>query len=147
MTFDTDSTLPVSDTHMQAALSAQFGVATIASPSRNPRANQVTHDCGKVAGRLTAKQIAAMTGLSREGVWKRIEAGVTGRRLLEPKYEGARKVKEPCRRPVMSVAMKLARAFPGRLPTTTEIRKVHPMGVRNALRWRQAMADAKEKLA
>ena len=115
-----------------------FGTATL--KPRAPRDRGRRFDCGRY-GKLSAKQIAQMTGMSREGVWQRVNAGFKGEDLCQPKHQSLRKAKETCKRPVVVVAVKLARAFPDRVPTLEEIRKVHAMGDRNAMRWRQALAE------
>lgn len=115
-----------------------FGTATL--KARPPVDRGRRFDCGKY-GMLSAKRIAALTGTTTEAVWQRVKAGVTGEALCAPKYEALRGAKRKCTRPTVVVAMKLARAFPDRVPTIAEIRRVHPMGERNAMRWRQAMSE------
>lgn len=119
-------------------MNAGFGVATL--KPRAPRDRSRRFDCGRF-GTLSTKQIAHLTGLTREGVWQRVRAGFTGEDLCLPRHEHARRPREACRRPVLMVAMKLARAFPDRLPSLAEIQQVHPMHARNAMRWRQALAQ------
>jgi len=119
-------------------MNAVFGTAIV--KPRAPRDRGRRFDCGRY-GKLSAKQIAQMTGLTREGVWQRVKAGFKDEDLCMPRHEGQRKPREVCRRPVVVVAMKLARAFPDRVPTLAEIQKVHPMHSRNAMRWRQALAQ------
>jgi hypothetical protein len=121
-----------------------FGIAQIAAPLGRKRTGR-TFFCGAKLGHLTARQIATIAGISREGVWQRVKSGMKGPELCAPRYESARKAKEKCSRPVMAIAMKLARAFPDKVPSVREIRKEHPMGARNAMRWRQAMNDANER--
>ena len=116
-----------------------FGVATITTPKASARGRKF--NCGKY-GELTAKQISQLAGISKEAVWQRVRAGYNGAALVAPKHESLRKAKAPCRRPTVLVAMKLARAFPDRVPSIREIRKVHPMCERNAMRWRQAMLES-----
>ncbi len=84
--------------------------------------------------------------MSREGVWQRVRAGITGAELCAPKHDGLRKVKAPCARPTLLVAMKLARAFPEDVPTLRQIRNVHPMTERSAMRWRQALTEVGARL-
>jgi hypothetical protein len=118
---------------------SSFGVATIQAPRSKSRARK--WDCGKY-GRLTAHEIARVAGITREGVWQRARGGLTGEALCMPKHEGLRVVRKRCSKPVVHIAMKLARAFPAGVPTLAQIRKVHPMCDRNAMRWRQALAEA-----
>ena len=118
-----------------------FGVATITTP-RGRKSHARKWDCGKY-GHLTAKEIASVAGITREGVWQRIRVGgVKGAALCAPKHDGLRVVREPCSKPVVKIAVKLARAFPDSVPSVAAIRKVHPMCARNAMRWRQALAEA-----
>jgi hypothetical protein len=49
------------------------------------------HDCG-VHGSLTVYEIAARTGVSRQGIVLRIAQGVRGEALLAPKSPRGRKV-------------------------------------------------------
>jgi len=117
-----------------------FGTAALAAPKFKRKAKGRTFDCGRF-GKLTAKEIAALTGMSREGVWQRVRKGVTGAALCEPKHDALRKAKEKCSKPVVMIAVKLARAFPHKVPSLKEIQAAHPMCARNAMRWRQAFTD------
>lgn len=121
-----------------------FGTAALDAPKFKRKRQGRVFDCGK-HGKLTAKEIAALTGMSREGVWQRVRSGVKGADLLLPKHEGLRQAKASCSNPVMLIAAKLARRFPNKVPTLREIRQTHPMGARNAMRWRQAFADAEKR--
>ena len=121
---------------------ATFGAATIASPMA-PRNRGRKFDCGKF-GKMTAQEIARLTGMSREGVWQRVKAGIHGAELCAPKHDGLRKTKTRCSRPTIMVAMKLLRAFPANPPSVAQIKKIHPMTDRNAMRWRQALVDTAE---
>lgn len=120
-----------------------FGVATIVGRVARDRGRKF--DCGKF-GKLTANEIARITGMSREGVWQRVRSGIVGAELCAPKHDGLRKVKTPCSRPTIMVAMKLARAYPNSTPTLAQIKKVHPMTDRNAMRWRQALVETGARL-
>lgn len=122
---------------------AGFGTATIASPVVRDRGRRF--DCGRF-GKLTANEIARIVGMSREGAWQRIRSGIVGAELCAPKHEGLRQVKAPCSRPTILVAMKLARAYPDKQPTLAQIKRVHPMTDRNAMRWRQALAETSARL-
>lgn len=121
-----------------------FGIATIAAP-RAPRDRSRKFDCGRY-GKLSAKEIARIAGMSREGVWQRVQSGIVGAELCAPKHERLRGVKEKCARPTVMVAMKLARAYPDKTPTLAQIQKVHPMTARNAMRWRQALVETSARL-
>lgn len=118
-----------------------FGTATIKAPAGRDRGRRF--DCGR-HGKLSAKQIALMAGMSREGVWQRVKAGFKGEALCAPKHESLRRAKEACKRPVVVVAMKLAKAFPDKVPSLAEIKRVHPMCDRSAMRWRQALTEAQQ---
>lgn len=121
-----------------------FGVATLGTQVKRTGAR--TFDCGR-HGELTARQIASKAKITKEAVWARVNSGVTGADLCAPKHDGLRKVRVKCSRSVVVVAMKLARKYPDRVPTLKQIRRVHPMGERNAMRWRQAMKETLEKAA
>jgi hypothetical protein len=118
-----------------------FGAAALAAPKFKKKAKGRTFDCGSY-GKLTAKEIAALTGMSREGVWQRVRHGVKGDALCAPKHDSKRQAKEKCSKPVVLIAVKLARAFPHKVPSLKEIQAAHPMCERNAMRWRQAFTDA-----
>lgn len=119
---------------------SNFGVATITTPvARKSRAR--TFNCGP-HGRLTAAQIARTAGITESLVWQRVRIGWKGEELCRPKHDSLRGVKTRCSKPVVRIAMKLARAFPDGTPTLAQIRKVHPMCERNAMRWRQALQEA-----
>lgn len=121
-----------------------FGVAAIEAPKGRKRYGK-TYNCGKY-GELTVRQIANIAGITREAVRDRVNGGWKGAKLCVKPHESKRVVKEACKRPVVVIAMKLAAKFPGRLPTVAEIRAEHPMCPRNALRWRQAMSEAKKAM-
>jgi hypothetical protein len=116
-----------------------FGTPTLTTPRAAVRTGR-RFDCGRY-GKLTAKEIARLAGMTREGVWQRVRHGVKGADLCAPKHESKRHAKEKCSKPVVSIAVKLARAFPHKVPTLREIQQAHPMCERNAMRWRQAFAD------
>lgn len=119
---------------------SSFGVATIEGPQgMKSRARKM--DCGR-HGRLTAAQIARTAGITESRVWQRVRIGWKGEELCRPKHDSLRGVKTRCSKPVVRIAMKLARTFPDKVPTLAEIRRAHPMCERNAMRWRQAMQDA-----
>lgn len=116
-----------------------FGVQV--SDLRVPEGRARRHNCGR-RGLLTVPEISRVSGVSREAIYRRIRCGVTGAALCAKKHHGERTTKAKCTRPTVLLAMKLARAFPDDVPTVMQIRKVHPMTDRNAMRWRQAMAEA-----
>jgi hypothetical protein len=100
------------------------------------------HDCGRY-GQLTVGQIAKRAGVTVEAVRFRINSGWTGDALcLKYRVEHQRKPGSECRHPTMATAVRLARAFPDRVPTTKEIIAVRPMSRVSASRWRQAFRDA-----
>lgn len=120
-----------------------FGTATITTPrARKSRAKKF--DCG-AHGRLTAAQIARIAGITDSRVWARVRIGWKGEDLCRAKHDSLLVAKERCSQPVVRIAMKLARAFPDGTPTLAQIRKVHPMCERNAMRWRQALADTEKR--
>jgi hypothetical protein len=122
-----------------------FGTATLVTPKAKKKRHGRTFDCGKF-GKLRAPEIAKITGMSREGVWQRVRHGVKGEALCAPKHESKRHAKEKCSKPVVRIAVKLARAFPHKVPTLKEIQAAHPMCERNAMRWRQAFTDAGKRI-
>lgn len=117
-----------------------FGLATLTTPKPKKKKLGRRFDCGSY-GKLRAPEIARITGMSREGVWQRVRHGVKGEALCAPKHEASRQAKEKCSKPVVLIAVKLARAFPHKVPTLKEIQAAHPMCERNAMRWRQAFTD------
>lgn len=103
----------------------------------------IKHDCGR-HGMLTAAEAGAVAGVSQEVIRNRITRGLTGADLcLKPrgKYRIAR---EKPRFSTMLVALKLARELDDfeTVPTTQEIRRVHPMSEDTAKRWRQTFMRA-----
>lgn len=98
------------------------------------------YDCGN-GRRLTIRQIQQRTGLSENSVRSRISRGITGVDLL---LKGRRDMAAP-RSSTMVLACRLADAYPDRLPTTKEIRKLYPMCEQTAERWLTAMRAAREK--
>lgn len=97
-------------------------------------------DCG--SERLPVKEIARRTGVSEATVYNRIARGMRGKELLMRKTD--RRAHGGPRSPTVVLAVKLADAFPDRLPTTAEIRKLHPMVPQTAERWRNALRAARE---
>lgn len=113
----------------------------IAGPKiRKARARK--YDCGK-HGKLTVSQIARLAGTTNKAIYQRIKRGFVGERLCELKYEGRRKIRRPCSNPTILIAVRLANAFPDRVPTAKEIAEVHPMSEGNAMRWRRAFAEVR----
>jgi transposase len=98
------------------------------------------YDCG--GERLSVKQISVRTGVSEATVYNRLARGLRGKELLMKKTD--RRDRATPRSPGMVLACKLADAFPDRLPTTAEIRKLHPMAAQTAERWRTALRAARE---
>lgn len=98
------------------------------------------YDCGNGL-RLTIRQIQERTGLSENSVRSRISRGITGRDLLR---KGRRDMAAP-RSSTMVLACRLADAYPDRLPTTKEIRRMHPMSEQTAERWLTALRAARER--
>jgi hypothetical protein len=96
-------------------------------------------DCG--GEMLTIKQIMARTGLSEPSVRSRISRGVKGGALLKKER---RDMAAP-RSSTMVLACRLADAFPDRLPTTKEIRRLYPMAEGTAERWLAALRAARDR--
>lgn len=94
--------------------------------------------------RLSIKQIAERTGLATHTIRSRLARGWRGAELLVPNQE--RRRGGIARTPTQITALKLALAYPDRLPTTAEIRRLAPMSHTSAMRWRNAMRQAREHL-
>lgn len=106
-----------------------------------------TYDCGKF-GVLTVREIAAIAGTTRAGIYRRIERGAKGEALCKPRYAALSNIRRvaPPRRHMLISMYKLVRLYPDRLPTTEEIQRIRPMSLQNAQTWRQAIADARAQL-
>ena len=116
--------------------------ATLGSPQFAPR-RQKLYDVG--GGRqMSAKEIAARTGISVHAVYARVYRGETGKALLIK--NGNTKRKGMARSPTQHIAFKIAFAFGRRVPTTAEIRRLHPMSDTSAMRWRNAVRQALESM-
>ena len=116
--------------------------ATLGSPQFAPR-RQKLYDVG--GGRqMSAKEIAARTGISVHAVYARVCRGETGKALLIK--NGNRKRNGMARSPTQHIAFKIAFAFGRRVPTTAEIRRLHPMSDTSAMRWRNAIRQAIEAM-
>ena len=105
------------------------------------------HDCGP-HGRLTAKQIAALAGISRGMVSIRISSGLRGEALVAPAKRG---VRLPGDYTVsvgtighigIHVAVRLAVSHRDRAPTIAHLRDQYGMSRATAYRWRAAFIDA-----
>jgi hypothetical protein len=99
-----------------------------------------TYDCGS-AGFLTTAQIAKRTGLTHSGATRRVLMGIRGAALLVPKK--ADRTEQPARGSLLR-ALRIARAFPDRVPTMSELQRAVPMSRSNAARWQAAMRDLME---
>lgn len=126
-----------------------FGTPMLTTPKtvdRGGRRGQL-HDCGK-HGKLTVGKIAKIAGITVDAVRSRINSGWTGEALCSQyRVNHRRKPESSCRHPSIAIAVKLAKAFPDRAPTTKEIMAVRPMSRGSATRWRQAFRDVLEKRA
>lgn len=101
------------------------------------------HDCGE-HGELTVAQIAGRVGTSHSAIYRRIRAGTKGAALVAPRHDKLRHFRTPATRPVVLTAVKLVTRFPDRLPSVEEIIGVQPMSHAGALRWRKALAKARD---
>lgn len=120
---------------------ASFGIQT--RKRAHPRLRRF--DCGS-RGKLTVRQIAALAGVTEKAIWGRIARKVSPENLTAPPYQSVRgEIRTACRSPVVVIACRLAKAFPDRLPTVEEIMRVQPMVRRGALRWRQALDEARRR--
>lgn len=101
---------------------------------------EMLYDCG--GGEfLTVKEIMRKTGLGESTVRSRMARGAKGKDLLRKE----RKDMAAPRSSTMVLACKLADAFPDRLPTTKEIRRMYPMAEGTAERWLAALRAARER--
>lgn len=96
-------------------------------------------DCG--GEMLTVSQIMRRTGLSDGAVRSRISRGLKGAELLRRERKDA----AAPRSSTMVLALRIADAFPDRLPTTKEIRKLYPMTPQTAERWLASVKAARER--
>lgn len=97
-------------------------------------------DCGN-GEFLTIPQIMKRTGLGESAIRSRISRGVKGAALLRRERKDA----AAPRSSTMVIACKLADEYPHELPTTKEIRALHPMSVGAAERWRRALQAARAR--
>ena len=126
-------------------LPATSPAAPVAASRRGRKA--LALDCGKY-GKLTRQQIADMAGISLDGVRKRLELGWSGEHLCITRAEKRRvgRHRKGGSRPTMVTAMRLALAFPSRMPTAEEIREVQPMEYRAAIRLRAVLRAARTSM-
>lgn len=97
------------------------------------------YDCG--GEQLTVAEIAERTGVVPDTIRSRLARGWRGKELLVDSQ--SRRRNGMPRGPVQVIACKLALAFDyGELPTTAQIRKIHPMCHASAMRWRNALRQA-----
>lgn len=99
------------------------------------------YDCGKF-GRLSAPQIAHIAGISDTAARLRIANGWTGEKLCQPRGErpGAQK---GVARSTQLAALRVAMAFPHRIPTVAELCRVQPMSPGSAERWLRAFRQVR----
>lgn len=93
---------------------------------------------------MTTREIAARIGGTTQTVRARLAKGWKGKELLMP-INSRRSVGLP-RVSTQIVAYKIARQFPDSVPTTTQIRAIHPMSVSAATYWRNAIMRAIREL-
>lgn len=108
------------------------------------------HDCGQ-HGWLTVKQIHKRTGVPERTIRDRVQRGVTGDELMRARI-GARETRsETTYRDAavrtggvgtIELAVRVARAFPCRVPTVKELQSMFGMHRATAYRWREAFIDA-----
>lgn len=123
-----------------------FGTAILTTPKKRCGGRKPKrHDCG-AHGMLTVTEIMRLAGISKTCVNLRLKWGWEKERLVVPGHSTRGDISK-YRRPangIMLAAIKLAKAFPDKLPTVEEIQSVRPMGRHCAVRWRKALIDAKE---
>lgn len=98
------------------------------------------YDCGK-HGKLTARQIADRAGISVFTVYDRVRRKWPPADLAEPAHALQRQKADIPRMPCVITAVRIARAFPNRVPSVREIRAVAPMCVVAARRWQRALEE------
>lgn len=101
---------------------------------------EMVYDCGG-GEMLTVREIMRKTGLGESTVRSRMARGAKGKDLLRKE----RKDMAAPRSSTMVLACKLADAFPDRLPTTKEIRRLYPMAEGTAERWLSALRAARDR--
>jgi hypothetical protein len=99
---------------------------------------------------MTLDQIADAAGITRNAARYRVDKlGLRGEEVIQH----TRQLREPSKlkprvnRPALRVAMKLARAFPDRVPSAEEIIATHPMCRSAANNYRAEIAYALRELA
>jgi hypothetical protein len=117
-----------------------FGTATIATPKKRKSPPVKRYDCGK-HGQLTAKEIAARAGIAVETVYDRVRRKWPAADLAEPAHALRREKAGIPRMPCVIMALRIARAFPNRVPTVRELRAVAPMCAVQARRWQRALEE------
>lgn len=104
-------------------------------------------DCGR-HGMLTAREAGKIAGVSPEVIRNRVARGWTGDDLCKPPHGKYRITREKPRFSTMLIALKLARELDDfeTVPSPERIRRVHPMSIATARRWRQTFARAMREL-
>lgn len=121
----------------------------IATPRCKPGTKPHTYDCGRF-GRMTLDQIADAAGITRNAARYRVDKlGLRGDEVIQrtKQLRAPSKLKPRMNRPALRVAMKLARAFPDRVPSAEEIIATHPMCRASANNYRAEIAFALRELA
>lgn len=111
-------------------------------PARKTGFHVKRHDVG--GQMMTTREIAARIGGTTQTVRARLAKGWKGKELLMP-INSRRSVGLP-RVSTQIVAYKIARQFPDSVPTTAQIRAIHPMQVSTATYWRNAIMRAMREL-
>lgn len=111
-------------------------------PARKTGFHVKRHDVG--GQMMTTREIAARIGGTTQTVRARLAKGWKGKELLMP-INSRRSVGLP-RVSTQIVAYKIARQFPDSVPTTAQIREIHPMGASTATYWRNAIMRAMREL-
>lgn len=92
---------------------------------------------------LTTREIAEIIGGTPHNVRARISKGWKGSHLLIPLFE--RRRLGVARTTTQVIALKLAHAFPHKIPSVAQIQAVHPMDKTTARYWRNAIKQAQEE--
>lgn len=113
-------------------------------PKRKSGSHIQKFDVGDGSLPMTTRQIASKVGCEPRVIRARINKGWTGAELLSP-LNSRRRIGIP-RTQTQIIALKLALAFPKKIPTAAQIIAVHPMSYTAALYWRNALKQAIEDL-
>jgi predicted DNA-binding transcriptional regulator AlpA len=126
-------------------MNAQVPLAPWPEKDRRRRNYSAKKFCCGAHGRLTVKQICAISGMTNSAIRNRISSGFRGDALVAPRLAlgGRRKcdlyTDKPCQSTI-ELAVKLARAYPTKPPTVRRLISAYGMSRATAYRWVQRLA-------